>query len=555
MSRAPLRLTTMSLRTPVLLLALSLLPTLAVAADVKVPTAVDEVTVHPSSAWVIRRGRVHVPAGDVRLVLEGLTPLLQDDSLRLATTGSARARLFGISVESRQHAEATSAELRASETEVRSLEDRDRQLVDRIQAAGKRREFLDGLRSTYVRERTENLGVRQTNPAEWKAMVDFVGQQTAAVLEEIRATEVERRELAGALAAARARLAQLQSKGARVDKQVVVDLHVQRAGTLELEATYVVSNATWRPVWDARLDPARETIELGLQARVEQRTGEDWSNVKLAVSTAQPERRVYVPTLEPGYLQKGVSYGARPSSAERVGKAQRSAASMDESAADAGLAPPPPVIEVGLISTSFIAPSRATLTSTGEPRNTLLASFPIESKLVRMAVPSTEPVAFLVAEGTNTTGVPLLAGPIELFVGNAFVGRTSLPDVPAGDKLKLAFGPDPRIKIERKVVDRTHEETGVFSKREVIRYRIRTTVKNLYENEVEVSLLDRLPVSRDEDIEVKVLEGTTKSTEPDDPMKPGVKTWRLQLAPGQEKVVELRFEVSFPRGQPIQGLP
>lgn len=546
----------MNLRTQALLLAFLLLPALASAADLQVATAVDEVTVHPSSARVVRRGKIQVPAGEVRLVLEGLTPQLVDDSLRLETTGGARARLYGISVESKQHAHTTSAELRAAEAEVRTLEDRDRELRDRIDAAGKRREFLDGLRSTYVRERTENLGVRQTSPAEWGAMVDFVGKQTNAVLEEIRETEIKRRELAAELGAARGRLHQLQSKGARVDKQVVVDLLVQRGGSLGLELTYVVPNASWRPIWDARLDPEHESIELGLQARVEQRTGEDWSNVKLAVSTAQPERRIYVPGLHSRYLQKGGVYLQSAGASDMKRSARPSAkmdASMEES--EAGYAAPPPMVEVGLISTSFTAPSRATVPSTGEQRNTLLGSFPIETKLVRVAVPETEPVAFLVAEGSNTTGVPLLAGPIELFVGNAFVGRTSIPDVPAGDTLKLAFGPDQRIKIDRKVIDRTHEETGVFSKREVIRYRIRTVVKNLYQSDVEVSLSERLPVSRDEDIEVKILDGTTKATQPDDPMKPGVKTWLLKLAPGEEKTVELRFEVSFPRGQVIQGLP
>ena len=68
-----------------------------------------------------------------------------------------------------------------------------------------------------------------------------------------------------------------------------------------------------------------------------------------------------------------------------------------------------------------------------------------------------------------------------------------------------------------------------------------------------MKLLDLVPVSRDEKIQVKVLEGTTAATR-EDPERPGVRTWELALAPREEKVIELRYEVRYPRGFPISGL-
>ncbi len=68
-----------------------------------------------------------------------------------------------------------------------------------------------------------------------------------------------------------------------------------------------------------------------------------------------------------------------------------------------------------------------------------------------------------------------------------------------------------------------------------------------------VKLLDLVPVSRDEKIQVKLLDGTTAATR-EDPERPGVKVWELPLAAKEERVVELRYEVRYPRDFPIAGL-
>jgi hypothetical protein len=62
-----------------------------------------------------------------------------------------------------------------------------------------------------------------------------------------------------------------------------------------------------------------------------------------------------------------------------------------------------------------------------------------------------------------------------------------------------------------------------------------------------------LPVPRDGEIEVKLLDGTTAATR-EDPERPGVRTWELTLAPREEQVVELRYEVRAPRGVTLTGL-
>lgn len=542
----------MSPRLPVALVLL--LPSLAVA-DLRVPSTLEEVTVYSGSALVTRRARTNVPAGEVRVYLEGLTPRLLDDSVRVETSGSARARILGITVEAQPLTESTSAPLRAAEDALRALEDRDRELQDDAAIAAKKREFLDALRATYAKERSENLGARGGNPKEWASMVDWLGKEYAAIQQRVRRVEADRRELAPKIDAARADVNRLRSTGAKAGKRVAIDLAVVREGTIAVELGYRVPDASWRPAWDARLDPANGKMELGLQAVVEQRTGEDWQGVTLAVSTARPEQRVHVSELEPLYLRKARPRGPylqKSAAAPSMAGAANEAYAYDDAADYAAM--PPARFEEGIVATTVTATGKASVPSTGEARKSPLGVFALEARLTRTSSPRLDERAYLLAEAKNGTGVPLFAGPVELFVGGAYAGRSSLVDVPPDGEVKLAFGPDPRIRVDRKVLERSRDESGLFSKTEEIRYRTRTTVKNHHAAAVELVLRDLVPVSQDEDIGVRMLEGTTKPDAADE-AKPGVKAWTLKLAPGEERVIELRYAIRYPKGMAIEGLP
>jgi uncharacterized protein (TIGR02231 family) len=140
-----------------------------------------------------------------------------------------------------------------------------------------------------------------------------------------------------------------------------------------------------------------------------------------------------------------------------------------------------------------------------------------------------------------------------VYVGDEFAGRAPIPATPPGGELELAFGADDRVEVERKVLERRRESAGLISKEEVYRYRVRISVKNRYAAPVGVKLLDLVPVSRDEKIKVAVLDGTTAPSR-EDPERPGVRIHELKLGAREEKVIELRYEVRYPRDFPVAGL-
>jgi uncharacterized protein (TIGR02231 family) len=534
----------------------------AAAPDLTVRSRIDAVTVYRQSARVTRAAPVELPAGPARVLLEGLPEELDDDSIRVEGKGNAGARVFGVTVERRTGEGAVAAEARAGEERLERLQDEDRTLEDRIRAAQARAKFVDSLRSTYSEERAKNLAVRGVRPSEWADLAAFVDGELSRAAAETRKAEAGRRDVARRLAQARADLEKLQAKRGRTTKTVTVELEAERGGRLELRVSYAVPSAGWQPIWDARLLPEASRVELSFLGAVWQRTGEDWPDVRLAVSTAAPARGLAVPELDPRWLERA----ERPRelavrrSAKQTGAP--SAAPSAVASAEPGLVAEEdyaPVqvaqatLEQGLLATTFTAPRRERVDGAGQARRIALARFPLDAQLVRTTAPRLEQAAYLTAKAVNVTGFPLLAGDAGVYVGDEFAGRAPLPFTPVGGELELAFGADERVEIERKVLERRRETAGLVNKDDVIRYRARVTVKNRYAAPIAVRLLDLVPVSRDETIQVKVLDGTTAATR-EDPDRPGVRVHELALGAREERVIELRYEVRFPRGAAIAGL-
>jgi uncharacterized protein (TIGR02231 family) len=549
---------------PHIALALLLPAAASAATDVKGASRVDAVTVYRSGARVTRSARAELPAGDVRLLVEGLPVGIADDSVRVEGQGASKAKIWGVTVEPMTLATVVDGSAREAEERIEKLQAEDRALEDQARVADARRKFVESLRSSYSEERAKNLAVRGVTAKEWADLSGFVDGELTAAAATTRKVDAARRELGRRIAAVRAELDKLRAKRSETTKTVAVELTTERAGAFELAVSYVVSAASWGPVWDARLDPDKESMELALRAEITQQTGEDWKDVKLSVSTAEPGRGLYVPRLDSRWLTGApppapqIRRAERPSAAPSMARAAPMSKAMameerEDRDEPIQMATPQASVEQGLLAATFTTPRRETVDGSGKARSVALSRFPLKAKIARVTAPRVEPSVFLIAKAVNETGLPLLAGQAGVYVGEEFVGRSPLPATPPGGEIELAFGADGRVEVERRVLERKHETSGVVSKDEIFRYRVRVLLKNRYAASVDVRLLDLVPVSRDEKIEVKLLEGTTAATR-EDPERPGVKIWELKLGAREERAIELRYEVRYPRGFPIQGL-
>ncbi len=159
--------------------------------------------------------------------------------------------------------------------------------------------------------------------------------------------------------------------------------------------------------------------------------------------------------------------------------------------------------------------------------------------------------AFLTGKGKNVRDYPLLAGNANVFLDNSFITTIPLNTIMPNDSFSVNLGVDEGIRVERKMINRFKETVGTFTSKTRITFEFENTVTNHKKYPVEIVLSDQVPVVRDEQITVEVIEPSPKSQSPN---TDGIFIWKTVLQAGEKKIVKLKFAVEFPPGLYPYGL-
>ena len=160
------------------------------------------------------------------------------------------------------------------------------------------------------------------------------------------------------------------------------------------------------------------------------------------------------------------------------------------------------------------------------------------------AVPKVSNTAYLIAGITNWEQYQLLEGEANVFFEQTFVGKSLLDVRYSTDTLEISLGRDKMVTIEREKESDFTEKSFLGNKKTASRLW-KTTIKNNKSQPVSMVVLDQVPVSTLEEIEVEVqsLSGGKHD------VKTGEIKWEFKLAPSDTKLLELKYEVKYPRNK------
>jgi uncharacterized protein (TIGR02231 family) len=167
-----------------------------------------------------------------------------------------------------------------------------------------------------------------------------------------------------------------------------------------------------------------------------------------------------------------------------------------------------------------------------------------------VAMPRLVSFAYLQANvKNNPNGATLLAGKANIFRDNVFVGTTGLENIAPAQEFKLNLGIDEGLKIERDLVERLVDKRLISNQRRIT-YSYRLIVTNLLEKEVNLKLTEQLPVSRNEQIKVRL----SRSNPQIQLGEMGILEWLLTLPPQERRDIYYQFNVEYPPDLMVVGL-
>jgi uncharacterized protein (TIGR02231 family) len=532
------------------------------AADVDARSAVDSVTVYPDGASVTRLVTLDLPAGDNTAVLKDFPLTLDPSSLRVE--GEAGGKLTIGSIDARPPRAAPPVNLPELDKRIETLKDERVNLQGVIDAATARRKFAERFAETSPAGIGDKGEARPI--AEWRAAFAAVAEEVASADSAIRDAERKQRELDREIA----RLESDRSAKPPARLEVRIDLAAAAATRATLKVTYSVRNARWMPIYDARLDTGakdrKPALELVRRAEITQSTGEDWSNVALGVSTVRLSRGGSAPELNTLVVQYpqpmrplgagSVSELARPapmlrsapsSSAAKAADAQEVRERADEQQA---------VADIGDFQATYRIQGRVSVGASEGAKSLRIASSMIAPDLTIRAAPVVDPTAFLEASFKQAEDAPLLPGRVAIYRDGTFVGRGKIASAGKDDTVRLGFGADDKIKIERSVLKRNEGSAGlIVTTSKTDERAFKTTVRNGHDFPIRIAIVDQLPVSENEDIVVEMLPSTTPPTATNLRDRRGVLEWAYEAKAGEVKDINFAWRVRWPKDKGVVMVP
>lgn len=520
------------------------------------------VTVYSDKALVTRRGVVSLTGVERELIITSLPVTLETESVRVSGTGTVGVRLLGVSSDRLYTTEPVAERVAHLTRQIQQLQAEKRHLQAQIDALALQSSFIKDLREKTQEPFSQSLSRKNLSLSEILDFLNFVGSQYSEYAIASGECKSQQQELDKQIEALQASLQIIQTPHPKESFSLIVAIEPMGGGEFELEVSYIVNRVSWTPLYDLRFDTTSNIVHLSYLAEVIQTSGEDWMGVGLTLSTAKPGLGTLPPKLEPWYIdnleypQFALARRSRDASPSLPAIAAKSSASenweQEEDVQESVIAAETVVAEISTQGSvvTFKLNSSGNIPSDGTPHKTTIFQDDYPCHYDYVAIPRLVSFAYLQAKvKNNSNGATLLPGKASIFRNDIFVGTSQLQNIAPGQEFKLNLGIDEGLKIERDLVERQVDKKLISNQRRTT-YGYRLVITNLLNQETHLTLTEQLPVSRNEQIKVRL----TRINPQIQLGEMGILEWFLTIPPQEKRELYYQFTVEHSPELKVIGL-
>ncbi len=572
------------------------------------PSKITAVTVYSNTALVTREVTAPEAAGLTEVVVSPMPPYTMQSSL-YAEAGDDKIRVLSVRFRTRAIAEDTREEVRKIDAQIKTLNTKQQTLESELKATGENLKLLDKLEGFTAKSLEHLTDKGQLDPEKIIALAKFVQDDRTKRTKDQLTVKQQLEEVQAQIAFAQRQLSEKSGGSVRTERDAVI-LIDKKAGAGTVRLNYLVTNAAWHPQYKFRTGgKEKDPVVVEYQAAVEQKTGEDWVNATITLSTAQPLLNASPPDLKslavsvssggtavassgdpreplapspgsiPGMPPMGGGPGGIPSPSayqkdlERLSKdlrsqaagnyAQKKAFDADRQANDAAaleqfsdlFVSKEEFIKADLRvpggndgpSVTYPLKPKLTIPSRNDEQVVEIARLDLNPKFYYKAVPVLTPNVYRLADMVNTSDLVLLPGEATMYLAGDFVGSTHIPLVAVGKPFTVGFGVDPQLQVSRVLLDRTRTTQGG---NQVLTFKYRIMVSSYKSTPVPVQVWDRMPHAE----AAMTIALTLKDPKPDlssDPLyvrdekTKGLLRWDVTVEPKQNGEKALTIDYEF----------
>lgn len=514
-------------------------------------TRITKTTVFRDGARITRSGKTELIPGEHVIRITGISEYAHDDSFRVKGKGAAILR--GIDVKKTSSVFKPPDELKEMKENLEALEKKRAEITDSIQYQEARTAHLSSIMQQFSAEFGKWFAAGEST-------IDHLSTMDKTTLKLLSDAKKKQREFREDLEKLDAEIQVLHSNIQRVQGQmrtitttdVNVAMEVRENTRIELEVTYQIGGAGWNPTYD--VDIGENTASVKRIAQIYNHTLEDWEDIELVVSTASA-RPVEAVEATPFYVDVYRPYGMGGSGTANFEGMLASKAEMAEDRdsfddeVDKAYEEEPlaDMIETYAEATETLGgtviydvPGRLDIPSDDDPHPVTLTEEKFESRRLHFWNAYAMPEVVAQDEITNGDSV-LLPGNVKVYATGDFIGETSLSLIAPREKFRLGTRTAYDVKAEKKLIEKDTEKAGFTRGKKRRGYKYKLELKNFSKDTIEIRVVDRIPYSSSEKIEValKAPSLIPKKTEL------GVIEWETSIESQKELAIEYSFEVEW----------
>jgi len=282
-----------------IMIAICLMAAVMSEAVEKHTASINKVTVFTNGAQVERSKSVVLVPGEQVVTFTGFSPYMDKKSLQVKAKG--HLTILGVS-ERTAHPDSAAQvkKLRAAEDDVKAVE-------RRIQQTKDEQEMLTA-QLDLIKTNCSVAGRTVATPlANIKELNAYYAQQVLSVKKRSQELEEQLQNLNEELKRRQDTCDSIAKLKLKSVTEIDVKVDAKQAGRAVFDITYYVKNAGWFPSYDVRSNSINEPLQLSYKANIYQNTKEEWKNVPVTLSSANPNRSNVAPQLKTYWLDYGLS--------------------------------------------------------------------------------------------------------------------------------------------------------------------------------------------------------------------------------------------------------
>ncbi len=290
---------------------LILSPLLVLGTDPKLPSEIKEVTVYLKGAEITRTALCHLKPGTSEVILTGLSTKIDESSIQISGLRSVSilSVAYDINYIPKMVNTSESVPLQAQ--------------IDEIDAkVAHLKNTIAGLEEeaqVIYTNRTIGTRLRALELEKIKEISTYFRERITAIKNAIFKSNLEINQLTETSRSIKKQLAELNHLPEKEQGEIKIKFDAPVATDLNLHISYHVRDAGWVPNYDIKSKGIDAPLELSYKAHVYQKTGKDWNDVDITLSTGNPNLNMNRPELGSKYLNftRGHSRANRPKVAKK----------------------------------------------------------------------------------------------------------------------------------------------------------------------------------------------------------------------------------------------